>query len=218
MLSNLITSNMLFRLQLISCSHDTTVKFWNFHTGYCDASIQTSVWLRCLDVSPDGRFVATGGNEDAVFLFKLSTGEKIQEMRGGHEEYIQCLKFCRDAGYRSTGDSARTKPIDSSGALLLASGARDSKICIWNVATRELLFTVCEHSNWVNDVAFTQDGRFLISCGDDRTVKVIDMSKRRKVRNIQNAHMDFVTSLATVPSLGLLISGGADCEIRVFGC
>lgn len=207
----------------MSCSRDTTVKFWELESGYCRSTTKSTDWLRCIDVSADGQFVATGGNAQVVVILDASNGAVIQELRAGHEHFIQCLRFSTKAvppealGLSAEGGGF-SSTAETSGVILLASGARDSTVSVWNVANGELFFQVREHTNWVNDLAFTSDGKYIITCSDDRSVKVTDVVKRRRVRDLVNAHGHFVTSLALMPSIGRVASGGADKEIRLWDC
>ena len=204
----------------MSCSRDATVKFWDLETGHCGSTVGSGDWLRCIDVSADGLFVATGGNEKVVLVLEASTGRVAHEL-SGHEHFIQCLSFSKRLATRggvASGGTSEAEPAAESRVVLLASGARDSTVIVWNVALGEILLTFREHTNWVNDVVFTKDGKYIMSCSDDRSIKVMDVAKRRRVRDLESAHEHFVTSLAPMPSIGRLASGGADKELRLWEC
>jgi WD40 repeat protein len=55
---------------------------------------------------------------------------------------------------------------------LLASGAFDECVCVWDPQTHALVATSREHDGAVYGVAFTPDGATLVSCSADRTVKL----------------------------------------------
>ena len=48
---------------------------------------------------------------------------------------------------------------------------------IWDARTGELLETLRGHKNWVYSVAFTPDGRGLVSGSRDKTLKYWDVSR-----------------------------------------
>ena len=48
---------------------------------------------------------------------------------------------------------------------------------IWDARTGELLETLRGHTGLVWDVAFTPDGRGLVSCSEDKTLKYWDVSR-----------------------------------------
>ena len=51
------------------------------------------------------------------------------------------------------------------------SGSDDKTVQIWNVETGSEEKILEGHSNWVNSVAFSHDGRRVVSGSDDNTVQ-----------------------------------------------
>lgn len=50
------------------------------------------------------------------------------------------------------------------------------------------------HDNWVRGVLFHSGGKFILSCADDKTLRVWDFKNKRCMKTL-NAHEHFVTSL-----------------------
>ena len=50
------------------------------------------------------------------------------------------------------------------------------------------------HDNWVRGVLFHSGGKFILSCADDKTLRVWDYKNKRCMKTL-NAHEHFVTSL-----------------------
>jgi WD40 repeat protein len=63
------------------------------------------------------------------------------------------------------------------------------------------------HSDWVSAVTFSVDGRLVISCSRDKTVKVMLVETGKLIRSIATSS-DYVTAVAASPTLA--ISGGRD--------
>ncbi|KAJ3577409.1 hypothetical protein NPX13_g3159 [Xylaria arbuscula] len=61
-------------------------------------------------------------------------------------------------------------------ANLLVSASRDQTLKIWDVITGFCLKTLKRHTGWVRDVFPSFDGRYLLSCGDDMTARLWDIS------------------------------------------
>ena len=69
-------------------------------TGACFAESGNEVW--CIDVSKDGRRIATASNDDAVYLWDAATGERIATLtaKGGT---VFVVRFSPDGNYLLTG-------------------------------------------------------------------------------------------------------------------
>lgn len=52
-------------------------------------------WVRTVSLTPDGKWVATGGNDNLVRVWSTETGEKVHEF-AGHERHVYSLAFHPD--------------------------------------------------------------------------------------------------------------------------
>ncbi|MDZ8185982.1 MAG: hypothetical protein RMX96_14160 [Nostoc sp. ChiSLP02] len=52
----------------------------------------------------------------------------------------------------------------------LASGSADCTVKLWNINIGENLYTLNNHSDWVNSVDFSPDGKTLVSGSRDITI------------------------------------------------
>lgn len=78
----------------------------------------------------------------------------------------------------------------------LASGSRDKTIRIWEVKNGRCVITLVGHDNWVTDLCFHPQGRFLISVADDKSLRCWDLTSGRCTKKLLNIHNHFVTSVA----------------------
>lgn len=56
------------------------------------------------------------------------------------------------------------------------------------------MFPQVGHDNWVRGVLFHPGGRFIVSCADDKTLRIWDYKNKRCMKTL-SAHEHFVTSL-----------------------
>jgi WD40 repeat protein len=98
--------------------------------------------------APDGRTLASAGNDGHVHLWEQATGKELASWPA-HGYAVLCLAF-------------------SPGGRLLASGSFDETVTVWGVATRKALVTLEGRPQLVTAVAFAPDGQTLATAHGDR--------------------------------------------------
>ncbi len=99
---------------------------------------------------------------------------------------------------------------------LLASGALDRTVKLWNLRTEECLRTL-EHSDGVRSVAFRQDGD-LFALSADTTITLYDMQRvlDASIETTLKGHRDWVNGLTFSPDGNTLASVGDDLLVKVW--
>jgi len=88
---------------------------------------------------------------------------------------------------------------------VLATGAADKTVRIWDVATGKQVRELTGHPDWIRAVTFSPDGKFLVTGCDDGMVRVWDAAGKQ----IRLLHHDgWVTCVAFSPDGTLLASAG----------
>ena len=100
--------------------------------------------------SPDGRRLATGGEENTVKIWDVETGQELQTLRG-HSGDVYTVAFSPD-------DDGRW----------IASAGEDSTVKIWDSHTGKLVRSFRGHTGLVSSLAFSPDGRRLVSGSRDQ--------------------------------------------------
>ncbi|CAK5268605.1 unnamed protein product [Mycena citricolor] len=114
----------------------------------------------CVRFSKDGRFLATGCNRTAQ-VFDARTGTKVCSLMDpsvpkGGDLYIRSVCFSPDGA-------------------LLATGAEDAQIRIWDIVKKRIIAVLSGHQQEIYALDFSTDGRFVVSGSGDKTVRIWDM-------------------------------------------
>ena len=99
--------------------------------------------LKDLEVSPDGRVLASAGDDKTVKLWSLPAGQLLHTLTG-HTKPMTDVEFSPDS-------------------RLVATASEDRSISVWSVADGKRVALLTGHSAWVSTVRFTPDGRLLVS-------------------------------------------------------
>lgn len=101
--------------------------------------------------SPDGRLLASGDADGIIKLWRLKDKSLILTLKG-HNDYISSITF-------------------SPNNTLVATGSKDGMIKLWCIDDNNLRLvqTLKKHKGKVY-IAFSPDGRFLVSCGEDNVI------------------------------------------------
>ncbi|WP_193196500.1 serine/threonine-protein kinase [Nostoc sp. MG11] len=110
-------------------------------------------------------------------------------------------------------NSVSSVAISPDGQIIASSGDRTIKL--WNLATGKQISSLNGNSQQVNIVAFSPDGKTLVSSSDDNTIKVWNLASGQQIRNLIG-HSDSVHALAISPDGRTLVSGSDDNNIKVW--
>ncbi|MCY3872349.1 MAG: hypothetical protein OXG87_22625, partial [Gemmatimonadetes bacterium] len=98
---------------------------------------------------------------------------------------------------------------------MLASGAEDNTVKLWDVATGENTATLEEHTSWISSVAFSPDGATLASGSGDRTIKLWDVATGENTATLEGHGVE-VLSVIFSPDGTTLASGSNDKTIKLW--
>jgi WD40 repeat protein len=184
--------------------------------------------------SPDGKTLAVSVNQ-AVKLYDVATGIDLDTLPI-QSVSTQDLAFSPDGKSLVIVDSSRgvivwnlaskseAKPFSEpaiypetfafslDGRLLAVGGWNEgnaAKIVLWDLNSGQWLRTFTGHENTVNAVAFSPDGRWLVSGSADLTIRLWDVSNGN-VLNKLTGHTTAVNAVAFSPDGKMLASGGDD--------
>ena len=116
--------------------------------------------------SPDGRLMAFGGQSGAIHLWNWPALTKRATWRP-HRTWVFGLSFSKD------------------GTQLASAG--DHGVMLWDVATQGLVAKFQGHEDEMGNVVHAPDGKSLVSCGKDRSIRIWSKPPRRMNRTLPAA-------------------------------
>ena len=192
---------------LASGSDDGTVCLWDGITGAPGPILykQTSavLTLTFASVAGHGLVLASAGDSE-IYLWALET-ERLLANWSGHHDLIWTLAFSPDG-------------------CLLVSGSADRTVRLWQITTdtigdnnNEQPPSVCleGHTAHIYAVAFSPDGKTLVTSGFDENMRLWDV-QTRECQLILRMHKSWVRAVAFSPDGKSLASGGNDHTIGLW--
>ncbi len=176
---------------------------WHLESG---AQIKTFTGhlarVRSVTFSPDGKTLASAGNDRAIYLWDLNNLESTpRRILRAHNSRITRLRFSPDG-------------------KILASACDDSTIKLWNAETGTELKTIQGHGTWVKSISFSPDGKILASASFDRTIKLWNVAGSQTgleavpLQTFEGS--DRVNDVNISPDGKTLVSARDDSTIRIW--
>lgn len=160
----------------------------------------------CARFSANGKYLATGCKQSAQ-LFDVETGQKLQTFADS------------DPNSPNQGDPYVRSVCFSPDSTVLATGAEDRTIKLWDVQGGTIKHNLQGHSLDIYSLDYSRDGRLIVSGSGDRHVKVWDAESGKLLHNLGADDVgpkDGVTSVAFSPDGRFVAAGSLDRVVRIW--
>ncbi|RCJ42404.1 hypothetical protein A6770_34880 [Nostoc minutum NIES-26] len=182
---------------LASASFDRTIKLWNLETGQCIRTLKghkgrvwTIVW------SPDSQYIASGSADNTIRVWRTDDGELIRTS-STYTGVCFCMAWSPD------------------NTIVAAGGIGDDwSIILMNITTRTSQI-IEGHSGQVNSLAWSPDGKVLVSASQDSRIRLWD-KETKQLKTTLEGHSGDVYSVAWSPDGKILASASYDRTIRLW--
>lgn len=118
---------------------------------------------------------------------RMTTKEKVQRLKNDLKKRKAMLRGEIDAStdqkegeeddikIDTTKQEAQRDIVEGELKEFIATGARDKKIRLFEVKSGVCVVTMVGHDNWVTDLVFHPNGKYLISTADDKSIRIWDL-------------------------------------------
>jgi WD40 repeat protein/transcriptional regulator with XRE-family HTH domain/energy-coupling factor transporter ATP-binding protein EcfA2 len=193
---------------LASASEDGTVRAWDAGTHKPLGAPLAGHKGPVSDValSPNGRTVAFVGSHGTIRLWDAGTHTQIGKPLTSNDGPVSDVVFSPDGHtLASAGEDYGRHPRRGPAGT----------IRLWDSRTRKPLGLLTGHMGFVLSVAFSPDGRTLVS-GDNDTMRLWDMRTHKPLGTPLTGHEGGVFSVVFSPNGRTLASAGSDGTIRLW--
>jgi len=204
--------------RIVSSGDDKTLRVWDVESGReirrfegHNARVTSAVF------SPDGRTIASGAGrgDQSLRLWDVESGREVRRWEGQTRD-IYSVAFSPDGKtvVSGGGSSAIQVPGVSGGRAYVFDGPVNL-LQIWDVHSGREIRRFEGHADEVKSVAFSPDGKTLISASTDRTLRHWDVGSGREIRRFEG-HASYVNATTFSPDGARILSASGDGTARIW--
>jgi WD40 repeat protein len=189
--------------------------------------------------SPDGKRVATAGDDGVARVWDLrQTGAEVLTLQG-HSDQLSSVAFSPDGQYLATAswdDTAKIWELSTGQELFtlsgheddvyfvafspngksLATASGDGTVKIWDVTTGQEISTFGDLEAPLFALTFSPDGQRLAASGDEGTASVWDITTGEKLLTLATGNADAINQIVFSPDGNTLATAGYDHTVRLW--
>ena len=166
--------------------------------GHADAVISVAF-------SPDRKYLLTGSMDHTAMLWDVATNTVVRTF-SGHSGSVESVAFSPDGRYVLTGSADKTAKLWDISA--------DKELHTFSDPPR-VKRTSVELKRSCHSVAFSPDGKFVLTASDDGDARLWDAASGEMVRRF-TGHTNIVRSVAFSSDGEYVLTGGLDNTVRLW--
>jgi len=201
---------------IITGSNDKSARMWDVLTGEEFWRLEWhNNYVTSVSFSPDGKKIVTGSKDKTAILWDVAAGERLTTLKG-HTGYVTSVAFSPDSRYVVTGSydcTARIWDVETGRLVRVFKGVL--KEFFRGFIKGMLKGFLKGHYESITAVAYSPDGRYIVTGSEDKTARLWDVRKGEEVR-IFKGHTDYVTSVNFSSDGRYLVTGSLDKTTKIW--
>jgi WD40 repeat protein len=161
--------------------------------------------------TPDGRQLVSASDDKTIRVWDLATGRTLRSIRGesapGHPGKVFAMALSLDGKWLAAG--GLLAPFDGSNHIEVGA------IRLYDFASGKLVALLKGHENIVLGLAFSPDGRHLISGSGDETAILWDVGAA-KLKHRLTGHSGQIYAVGFSPDGARAVTGAWDHDLRLW--
>ncbi|KAI9591418.1 WD40-repeat-containing domain protein [Syncephalis fuscata] len=220
----------------VTASADFSAKVWDTFSGEVLHTFQHKHIVRAVDISPDGRYVVSGGHEKVVRMYDLSSPDAAPRLAMGHEATIKGivwdqwhgvlithaeersvriwdLRTLKQTNLLETQERVTSVELSSDGAVISATAGK--AVYFWDADTYELVKTINMTFEASCVTLHPTRARFVVGSSSDLWVRVYDLASGQELE-LYKGHHGPVHTVSYSPDGEVYATGSEDGTIRLW--
>ena len=179
---------------MLSGGGDKTIRLWDVKSGRQVRKFEGHTnWVRSVRFARDGLRFLSGGRDGVMRLWDVDSGKQLRQFQAAPKGWAETVVWMPD------------------NRLALCNGSAEGDFQLWDVDSGKVVRTFKGHVYGVTGVDVSPDGKSILSCGYDGSVRWWDTAtgQQRKIFR----HPYFVRAVKFTPDgLNAVSAGGGRSE------
>lgn len=184
--------------KIASSSRDGSIIIWDSNSGsrLFELTLSSLSSERVFDISysPDGLHIAAAYGDGNIRIWNTNTYQLEKE--------LEVREF-----------PAHTVSYSNNGRYIASGCSCD--VILWDAQNGQMIFQFVGHRDYVEDVSFNKDDKYIISASADRTIKKWNIAEQKEEKTITSTS-GYVMSVSCSPNGKLIAAGYEDGSIKIW--